>query len=467
MRITGQNVVFEVYNPFSILQLSEVLREFKIIVREREIYSGRAVVSGLVNTGFMFMIDAALVDFWQDIDTSAIIRDKSRLSEEIGRFLSEMNELNLIQSEFKILVNDLRVFLSDLMGWFKQFDAVITAEHNIDRDQVSNELLSTLTPPFSPFILDYFKRLESLTSHVSPAMSSYHKLYLRRELHPVLLCSPFIHRTYTKPLGYAGDYEMINQILSDPHRGSMIYAKMINKFALSLGPAVAHRNRISILTQILIDKARQVIASGRRLKVLNIACGPSQEVRDFIAESPEANHCDITLLDFSPEAIVFSREKIEKLKQIHHCKINVTYIEKSIDTILKESIDAKKQFDTFAANSYDLVYCAGLFDYLTDNVCERLISLFYKWIAANGLLVVTNIHPQNSARYFMEYLLEWNVMYRDEDHFLRLADIYGDKKVFGDTTGVNIFLTVHFIYFYAKFYFILFFLIVSLWDSAP
>src|SRR5205085_10592726 len=43
LRMTRHLVVFEVYNPYSILQLSEVLNEFQIIVNERLIYSGRAV----------------------------------------------------------------------------------------------------------------------------------------------------------------------------------------------------------------------------------------------------------------------------------------------------------------------------------------------------------------------------------------------------------------------------------------
>jgi hypothetical protein len=40
LRMTRHLVVFEVYNPYSILQLSEVLNEFQIIVNERLIYSG-------------------------------------------------------------------------------------------------------------------------------------------------------------------------------------------------------------------------------------------------------------------------------------------------------------------------------------------------------------------------------------------------------------------------------------------
>ncbi len=47
MHFSNRTAVFEVYNPFSILQLSEVLTDFKIVIGERTLYAGRGVVRGL------------------------------------------------------------------------------------------------------------------------------------------------------------------------------------------------------------------------------------------------------------------------------------------------------------------------------------------------------------------------------------------------------------------------------------
>ena len=55
LRLTRYSVVFEVYNPYSILQLSEVLSEFQIIMNDRRVYCGRAVVRNLVNTGIILV----------------------------------------------------------------------------------------------------------------------------------------------------------------------------------------------------------------------------------------------------------------------------------------------------------------------------------------------------------------------------------------------------------------------------
>src|SRR4029077_13288011 len=79
LRLTRYMVVFEVYNPYSILQLSEVLTDFKMIMSDRMIYSGRAVVSNLVNTGILLVCEATLEDSWLDIDIFSTVSQKDRL----------------------------------------------------------------------------------------------------------------------------------------------------------------------------------------------------------------------------------------------------------------------------------------------------------------------------------------------------------------------------------------------------
>ena len=78
MHITGQTAVFEVYSPFSILQLSEVLSDVEILIGERVIYFGRAVVRSLVNTGIMLVIETTLVDALNAVDAISIVDDRSQ-----------------------------------------------------------------------------------------------------------------------------------------------------------------------------------------------------------------------------------------------------------------------------------------------------------------------------------------------------------------------------------------------------
>ena len=89
LRLTRYLAVFEVYNPYSILQLSEVLSDFKIVINDRIMYSGRAVISNVVNTGIMLVCEATLDDSWLDVDQFTSVTTPNRLREEFGQFIQE------------------------------------------------------------------------------------------------------------------------------------------------------------------------------------------------------------------------------------------------------------------------------------------------------------------------------------------------------------------------------------------
>ena len=110
--------------------------------------------------------------------------------------------------------------------------------------------------------------------------------------------------------------------------------------------------------------------------------------------------------------------------------------------LLKE---AGKATSTSAVRQYDLVYCAGLFDYVSDRVCRRLNELFYHLLAPGGLMVVTNVDASKPFRHSMDFLLEWHLIYRDRAAMERLVPAQaqpGSATVTADPTGVNLFLEI-------------------------
>src|SRR5207249_3652999 len=126
-----------------------------------------------------------------------------------------------------------------------------------------------------------------------------HRVYMRRQLHPLVLCAPFAYRAYAKPLGYAGDYEMVNIILRDDFEGASLFAKLLNFCFVRQPPALAHRNRVDYLVQALVQESSRVGASNRTARVLNLGCGPAVEVQRFLAQHELSNHTDFALLDFN------------------------------------------------------------------------------------------------------------------------------------------------------------------------
>lgn len=86
------------------------------------------------------------------------------------------------------------------------------------------------------------------------------------------------------------------------------------------------------------------------------------------------------------------------------------------------------------------MYCAGLFDYLSDKVCNRLLTHFAARTRKGGTLLVTNVHGSNPEKLSMEHLLEWYLVYRDEARMESLLPAgSANVRLFTDDTGVNVF----------------------------
>ncbi len=442
-RLTRYLGVFEVYNPYSIVQLSEVLNDFRIMMNERVVYSGRAVIANLVNTGIMLICEASLSDEgWIDIDILSPAQNKSRLLADFAEFLKETEKNYRVLPEFKLVVADMHTLLSDLRRWMEQVELGVRSLPSGDRIQAERETIMQLESPILPAVVPLLERFENTAASIEQDQQPVHRSYIKRQLHPLVLCSPFIYRTFQKPLGYAGDYEMVSMMLRDPYEGSSMFAKIINRLFLDTAPVVAHRNRIVYLKQRLHDETERMANQGKIARIFNLGCGPAQEIQNFLIDDPLCDSADFLLLDFNDETITNTTRDLEGLRSRHRRRTGIKVDKRSVHQILKESSRTGAGFET---GSYDFVYCAGLFDYLSDRICRRLLEVFYDLLAPGGLLVATNVDLSNPSRSWMEYVLEWHLVYRNKEQFAKIAP---DKappeaiEVKADVTGVNIFLEV-------------------------
>ena len=117
--------------------------------------------------------------------------------------------------------------------------------------------------------------------------------------------------------------------------------------------------------------------------------------------------------------------------------LKVTLRHESVHQLLKRS---SRDQGIALDEQYDYIYCAGLFDYLADKACARLIAYFDRHLRPGGTLLVTNVHSSNPERFWMEHFMEWYLIYRDEAGLTRLfPSTLPDVKTYTDATGVNLF----------------------------
>ena len=150
---------------------------------------------------------------------------------------------------------------------------------------------------------------------------------------------------------------------------------------------------------------------------------------------------DIDLLDFNEETIEFARSKIKEAKDIAGRKTQFRFIHDSIHALLKRAGGRSDEEEVLDPDGYDLIYCAGLFDYLSDKVCTRLVRLFCRQAKSGALIVCTNVSTGHAVKGIMEHLQDWYLILRDPEAFGKMADPY-PFEVVSEATGMNIFLEI-------------------------
>ncbi len=446
MRLTRYLAVIEIHSPGLVLLTSEVLTDFKIVIRDRTVYSGRAVVSNMVNAGAGLVCEVKLDEASFSVASLSLSDANALLRDGFNDFLTQWQNLYRISPEFKVVMADFQTFLTDLRQWLEHVELEIRSSPSADRIQLERAAVDELREPVIRSIDTFIDRFETMAEKIETPFQPVHQNYLRRQLHPLLLCSPFAYRTYQKPLGYAGDYEVVDMMLRPPYEGSTLFAKMINVWLWGQAPATAHRNRVAYLEQKLVEETMRARAAGHTARVFNFACGPAAEVQAFIRNHAISDFAHLTMLDFNEETLVNLRAKLESIKQFTNRHVGLEFVKKSVHHILKES---GKTIHRPAEQLYDFVYCAGLFDYLSDQVCRRLMNIMYDMVAPGGLLLATNVgdalNSSRPFRYSMEYILDWHLIYRDADKVASLAPtraVVENIKVITENTGVNVFIEV-------------------------
>lgn len=441
LRVMRYSVVFELYNPYSIMQLSEVLSDFRIMSSRRLLFHGKAVVSNLLNTGLVLVCEAMLDDGWVEVDFLSAASGKEDLTTQFGAFMEDWRTANKVKDPFKLVVADMANMFSGLQHWMTSVDVGIRTTVTRSREDLEKEIFASVQTRAVEEVMPSWERLESVTKEVDEKDVALHKAYLRRELHPLVLCSPFIYRTYVKPLGYAGDYEMVNMMLRNPYEGSSAFAKLLNFALLHTEPVVAHRNRIDYLVETLRRETRKRAPHGKT-RVFNLACGPAVEVGRFVRNHGESDLAEFDLLDFNLETLEYTRESLGNVTMSAGRQTRMRFIQRSVNQILRTAAQGDIDGDM---TDYDIVYCAGLFDYLSQRVCQRLVDLFCRMAKPGGLVIVTNVAATNPRKACMEYLMEWNLIHRsvEEMHDLIPHQIpLRRAEVKADATGVNLFLEI-------------------------
>ncbi|MBL9129679.1 MAG: class I SAM-dependent methyltransferase [Verrucomicrobiaceae bacterium] len=223
--------------------------------------------------------------------------------------------------------------------------------------------------------------------------------------------------------GYSGDFEIIDAI----YRQSISPRPELRCWDLyfhAQAAPVAVRNRKAYLKRLLDLHYASKLSPPMR--VLDVASGPARDLREWMLDNPAADvHFDC--IDADVHAIEHARRLcapfIERV-EFHH----------------------RNAMRFLPSKGYDVVWSAGLFDYLMDRSFVFLLKSLLAVTRPGGEVVVGNFSPLNPSRDYMELLGDWTLQHRTEKMLVELAREAGagagSITVAWEPEGVNLFLHV-------------------------
>ena len=147
---------------------------------------------------------------------------------------------------------------------------------------------------------------------------------------------------------------------------------------------------------------------------------------------------EVVMFDQDKGALAYAYRRIQPLTENRDGPgVRILYLHESIKRLLQD----RTLFNEFG--SFDLIYSAGLFDYLRVPTGVQLARDFYSRLVPGGQLLISNMVPENPSRWYMEHHLDWFLLYRSRAEFLEMGQrACGDARlrILEEETGVNPFL---------------------------
>lgn len=403
-------------------QVGDMLEEVALRFDSHEAYRGQVRVSSLRRHDKTTVVGVSLLDTLMNIDDVLLLRDvKARISEPDfqGPVLLAAPWRVSGQEHFKALVAELRLFLEDAAQSFAALEAALPW-HVVHGDQESparEVLIERIRTGFVADVVNASNEIDSALRGAPKEAREPLRAFSLRQLDTMLMLSPWMHRARHKPLGYPGDFEIMNGLYGRHFSGPTLFAKAMNLAFVMTPAAQAVRNRKDLIKARLEAVLDEHAAKAEPLRILSVAAGPAEEVFGLLEERPRIDvPLEVVLFDQDRSALAFSYARLSRLVAARwQGRVRIVHLHDSITRLLRGSTQLA------ATGGFHAVYACGLFDYLQPHTWVSLCRTLFETVAPGGTLYLGNMVPSCPTRWLMEFHLDWYLEYRERVELLELA----------------------------------------------
>ena len=332
--------------------------------------------------------------------------------DSVMEFHSILTTVNENSKYILSLVVNTAIHADTLQAVFDAFVKQLALLHKLCASDPDHEDTEVHYQRFSDLFEQILDDLEKLTSEQPDDKTRNHKLRISRETLAFVtdrIESESFRRALEKPLGYPGDYLLMDMMLANSVTVRGLGYHFDRKF-LAYHGSEGVRQR----TYWVVDHLKSILAAkkDKHLTVLDIGCGP-MTIEKILAETFADTEVSFTFLglDIDTEAMAYARSRLRKFA-------NVELDIRQCNLLSQEGIDNI----SLQAPKADVCICMGFFDYLDVTTISAFLETLYTSIPSSVPVYFANYHPDHPAQAAMEWLLDWWLIYNTEEE-MRQASI--------------------------------------------
>jgi SAM-dependent methyltransferase len=193
---------------------------------------------------------------------------------------------------------------------------------------------------------------------------------------------------------------------------------------------MAVKNRRKLLSEEIRNTLEA--ADGKPVNVTVFACGPARELFEVYAELENPALLKTTLIDIDLQALAYVAERKDAFRTplpMNLYQENLIYL-----ALGRRQLSLPPQ---------DLIYSIGLIDYFNDQLVVKLSNYAHSLLKPGGRLIFGNFHTDNPSKAFMDHVIDWKLIHRNEADMDRLymESAFGKpaESIRFEDEGINMF----------------------------
>ena len=245
-------------------------------------------------------------------------------------------------------------------------------------------------------------------------------------LTPEMRAGAIWDRSYAKPLGYPGDFQIMNQVYDWERVGASVYDRLMHRLGLDVAECID--TRMKVVRSKIAETVRSY-GQDRPARILSLGSGPAREIETFLSgPNARVGHAEFTLVDQETQALGYAYDRTYP----HLLKLGGLSRLQCLNISFTDILRPNGGLQNVAPQ--DLIYSVGLLDYLSDRRARLLVQRLYDNLAPGGLLIIGNMNETALSNLWpMEFIADWTLQYRGDAEMRAWAAGLGAAEYWTET----------------------------------